>query len=145
MKAQADKNPIKNTEDMKILLVTEKQEDPEDDEDENLDEDDKNEADMKLIVLRDYFTVEPYAIGIRLGATNLRYVADKVLNEMFAWNTESGTSEIYTILQRSFPGKKFSKSIENMFRLQLVSVGKRVADEFLPRIPRAKCKGVGEQ
>jgi ABC-type amino acid transport substrate-binding protein len=138
LEAQAENKPMKYTVDMKIVIVTDKQEDP----DENKGYGETNETDVKLIVLQDYFTVEPYAIGIRLGATDLRYVADKVLNEMFAWNKESGASEIYTILQRSFPGKKFSKSIENMFRLQRVSVGTRVADEFLPRIPRAKCKAL---
>lgn len=140
LQSQANDDTIRPTVDMKILLIPEKAEKSEDPEDGAQDGQEKTETDMKLIVLRDYFTVEPYAIGIKLGATNLRYVADKVLNEMYTWNPASGTSEIYTILQRSFPGKKFSKSIENMFRLQRVSVGKRVADEFLPRIPRAECK-----
>jgi ABC-type amino acid transport substrate-binding protein len=92
----------------------------------------------QLKVLQDYFTVEPYAIGISLGNPDLRFVANTVLSELFSMDQEKEDS-ISAILQKNFPGKTFSKSLEHMFRLQQLKVGTRVANDFLSRIYRHEC------
>lgn len=103
---------------------------------------------VELKVLQNYFTVEPYAIGISLGNPDLRFVANSVLSELFILD-QGKEDSISAILQKNFPGKTFSKSLENMFRLQQLSMGKRVADDFLPRISRQECndylKGQSEE
>lgn len=93
----------------------------------------KRDKTLNLIVLNDYFTIEQYAIGLRLDAVDLRYVANSVLSEMFDWENYDGSDgHIYNVLRQSFPGKRFSKSLENMFRLQRLSVGERLTG-FLKR------------
>ncbi len=98
---------------------------------------------IQLKVLQDYFTVEPYAIGISLGNPDLRFVANTVLSELFSMDQEKVDS-ISAILQKNFPGKTFSKSLEHMFRLQQLSVGTRVADDFLSRISKHDCNDKSE-
>ncbi len=86
------------------------------------------ERDVHLQVSRDYFTVEPYAIGLRRGNWDLRYIADSVLSELFDWNrTDSNGLSIFNVLKQNFPGKRFSKSLEDMFRLQRLGMGTRLA------------------
>jgi len=86
------------------------------------------EGGAQLVVSRNYFTVEPYALGLGRGNWDLRYVADSVLSELFDWNRSGvyGVS-IFDVLKQNFPGKRFSKSLENMFRLQRLGVGTRLA------------------
>lgn len=86
------------------------------------------EGDVQLVVSQDYFTVEPYAIGLQRGNWELRYVANSVLSELFDWNRpdRNGLS-IFDVLKQNFPGKRFSKSLEEMFRLQRLAVGTNLA------------------
>lgn len=85
------------------------------------------EHNIDLIVSNEYFSVEPYAIGLRPGKSDLRFIANSVLSEMFDWNRSDGDGvHIFDVLRHSFPGKKFSKSLEDMFRIQRLSVGSKV-------------------
>lgn len=91
------------------------------------------DKEVNLIVLEDYFTTEQYAIGLRRDAADLRFVANSVLSEMFDWENYDGSNgHIYNVLRQSFPGKRFSKSLENMYRLQRLNVGERLTG-FLQR------------
>ena len=82
---------------------------------------------IDLVVSHDYFSVEPYAIGLRPGTSDLRFITNSVLSEMFDWNRSDGDGvHIFDVLRHSFPGKKFSKSLEDMFRIQRLSVGSKV-------------------
>ena len=82
---------------------------------------------IDLIVSHDYFSVEPYAIGLRPGKSDLRFITNSVLSEMFDWNrSDGGGVHIFDVLRHSFPGKKFSKSLQDLFRIQRLSVGSKV-------------------
>lgn len=94
-------------------------------------------SNVNLIVSRDYFTVEHYAIMLGRGKLELRFIANQVLSQMFNWNYPTpGRVQIFDVLRQSFPGKKFSKSLEDMFRLQRVDEG----SQLLPRPKRVDCR-----
>ncbi len=96
----------------------------------------KVEKNFELVVSQDYFSVEPYAIGIRLGNPDLRYITNSVLSELFDWNHPVGDGvNIFDVLKQNFPGKRFSKSLENMFRIQRLNAGNRLTEP----INKVKC------
>ena len=90
----------------------------------------KNGADTKpakLVVSDDYYSVEPYAIGIHSGNVELRYIANSVLSELYNWDLLGNQREhIFTVLSRNFPRKRFSKTLESLFRLQRLSKGQPI-------------------
>ena len=78
----------------------------------------------KLVISRDYFTFEPYAIGIEPRRYELRFVANSVLSEMFDWDSPGhAKSHIFSLLREYFPGKKFNKSLTDLYRIQRLPVG----------------------
>lgn len=84
---------------------------------------------VDLVVSKAYLTVEPYAIGIHRDARELQFVANTVLSEMFEWNLpRDGHTHIFEVLSRQFPGKKFTKSLADMFRIQRLQLGRRLVD-----------------
>ena len=83
----------------------------------------------RLIVSKDYFTFEPYAIGLQPGQRDLRFIANSVLGELFRWNNPRQTGDhIFTELRRYFPGKKFNQSLQDLYRLQRLPVGSPFVD-----------------
>lgn len=82
-----------------------------------------------IVVSEDYYTVEQYAIGIEIGNSELRYIANRVLSELYDWDhSEYRNVNIYTILSDNFKGKRFSTSLEALFRLQRITEGQRIID-----------------
>lgn len=80
-----------------------------------------------LRVSQNYYSIEPYAIGLRLGDNDLRFVANKVLSELFDQNPKGrGEMEIINVLKEHFPESKFSKSLKEMFASQRLEVGTRI-------------------
>jgi ABC-type amino acid transport substrate-binding protein len=81
----------------------------------------------RLVVSEDYYSVEPYAIGIHIGNVELRYVANSVLSELYNWDLLGNQQEhIFTVLSRNFPRKRFSKTLESLFRLQRIGQGQPI-------------------
>jgi polar amino acid transport system substrate-binding protein/glutamate/aspartate transport system substrate-binding protein len=82
----------------------------------------------ELLVSKRYFTHEPYAIGLQLGNTDLRFVADSVLSELFDRNlAKDGEMGIISILKEHFPDSKFSKPLVDMFANQHLIPGNSIA------------------
>ncbi len=78
-------------------------------------------------------------IGLRLGDTNLRYVANSVLSEPFVQNlSRDGEMGVVFLLKEYFPGSKFSKPLLEMYANQLFNQGSRIAAP-LDRIDRINC------
>ena len=95
---------------------------------------DKNPT--KLVVSKDYYSVEPYAIGVNIGAAELRFIANSVLSELYNWDLHGNQREhIFTVLSRNFPRKRFSKSLESLFRLQRVTKGQPIIEP----VKKAEC------
>lgn len=89
-----------------------------------------------IVVSEDYYTIEPYAIGIERGNSELRYIANSVLSELYGWESSGYRGEhIFTVLWRNFPRKRFSKSLEALYRFQRISKGQ----ELLKRPEKVKC------
>ncbi len=92
----------------------------------------------ELIVSKQYFTIEPYAIGLRLGDTTLRYVTNTVLSELFDRNlSRDGEMGVISLLKEYFPGSKFSKSLLDMYANQRLNQGSRIA----PPLNKMECQG----
>jgi polar amino acid transport system substrate-binding protein/glutamate/aspartate transport system substrate-binding protein len=88
-------------------------------------------------VSRHYFTFEPYAIGIARDNRELRFVANLVLSELFDWESRDKSKPgIFDVLAQSFPGKRFSRSLEDLFRIQRLSVGTSLE----PHPPKRQCR-----
>ncbi len=86
-----------------------------------------------IVVSDDYYTIEPYAIGIERGNFELRYIADMVLSELYGWDRPGNRGEnIFTVLWNNFPRKRFSKSLEALFRFQRISRGQPILDPAQP-------------
>jgi len=92
-----------------------------------------------IVVAEDYYTTEHYAIGLRIGSSELRYIANSVLSELFTWDHAGYRNDnIFTVLRDNFPKKRFSKTLETLFRLQRISKGKPIpAPEPKPQRPAA--------
>lgn len=89
-----------------------------------------------IVVSEDYYTVEPYAIGIEIGKSELRYIANSVLSELYDWNRVGKQDEhIFTVLSSNFPRKRFSKSLEALFRFQRITRGQQI----LEPVEEVKC------
>jgi polar amino acid transport system substrate-binding protein len=94
----------------------------------------KKDSSVDLKVSQEYFSLEPYAIALHRGNWDLRYIANSVLSEMFGGNSPGDNKmHIFDLLRQSFPGKKFSKSLEYMFLIQRLSVGVRLDNEPLEK------------
>ena len=81
----------------------------------------------KTVVSDDYYSFEPYAIGIHIGNAELRYIANSVLSQLYNWDLLGNQHEhIFTVLSRNFPRKRFSKTLESLFRLQRLNQGQPI-------------------
>lgn len=79
---------------------------------------------VKLAVSNSYFTVEPYALGINAGNRELRFVTNQVLSELYNWDSGNQQSmSIFSILNRNFNNKLYSKSLEYLYRIQRLPDG----------------------
>ncbi|WP_173179293.1 transporter substrate-binding domain-containing protein [Desulfosarcina ovata] len=80
-----------------------------------------------IVVSEDYYTSEHYAIGLGIGNPDLRFIANSVLSELYDWDQAGNRNEnIFTILSNNFPKKRFSKSLETLFRLQRITRGRKI-------------------
>lgn len=66
---------------------------------------------QQLIVSRNYYTIEPYALFMRTDDHQLRYIANLTLSEIFK-------EDIHRIFVRNFPGSRMNDSLRQLFRLQ---------------------------
>lgn len=73
-------------------------------------------AKERLVVSRNYYTVEPYALFLRLDDHELRYIANVTLAEIFR-------KEIHQIFIDNFPNKRMNDSLRQLFRLQQLLQG----------------------
>jgi hypothetical protein len=81
---------------------------------------------QQLIVSKNYYTIEPYALFIRTDDHQLRYVANLTLSEVFK-------KDIHRIFDHNFPGKRMNDSLLQLFRLQQLLRGSDpLKDESVP-------------
>lgn len=66
---------------------------------------------QQLIVSKNYYTIEPYALFTRADDHKLRYIANVTLSEIFK-------TDIQLIFYKNFPGKRMNESLRQIFRLQ---------------------------
>lgn len=66
---------------------------------------------QQLIVSKNYYTIEPYALFTRADDHELRYIANMTLSEIFK-------TDIQLIFNKNFPGKRMNESLRQIFRLQ---------------------------
>jgi ABC-type amino acid transport substrate-binding protein len=71
---------------------------------------------QRLIVSRNYYTVEPYALFLRLDDHDLRYIANVTLSEIFR-------KDIHQIFLDNFKNKRMNDSLRQLFRLQQLLQG----------------------
>ena len=71
---------------------------------------------QRLIVSRNYYTVEPYALFLRLKDHELRYIANVTLAEIFR-------KDIQQIFLDNFQNKRMNDSLRQLFRLQQLLQG----------------------
>ena len=84
----------------------------------------QKEKPVKLTVSNRYFTIEPYALGINAGNRELRFVANQVLSELYDWETDKKLPMgIFSILNRNFDNRLYSKSLEYLYRMQRLPAG----------------------
>ncbi len=91
-----------------------------------------------IVVSEDYCTLEPYAIGIEIGNSELRYVANSVLSELYDLDPPGKEhGHIFTVLSSNFPRKRFT------FLLKCCTDcnGLQEVKKSLDRCKRQKAKG----
>jgi ABC-type amino acid transport substrate-binding protein len=65
----------------------------------------------RLMVSKNYYTIEPYALFTRRDDHQLSYLANRTLAEIFK-------DDIDKIFHNNFPNKRMSESLRQLFRLQ---------------------------
>lgn len=70
-----------------------------------------SEEKQRLIVSRNYYSIEPYALFLRVDDSELRYIANLTLSEIYK-------SDIQRIFASNFPGKRMNDSLLQLYRLQ---------------------------
>lgn len=71
----------------------------------------------KLIVSRNYYTIEPYALFTGRNNHDLKYMADKTLARIFK-------RDIQELFRENFPQKRMNESLRLLFRLQQLLDGR---------------------
>lgn len=92
---------------------------------------------MDLVVSENYYSIEPYAIGIVLDNPELRYCVNRVLSQLYDW--EQGGYKgihIFRLLWNNFPRKKFSPTLETLFRFQRIPQGRPIDEEDQKNSPK---------
>lgn len=76
-----------------------------------------------LKISRNYFSYEPYALGIALGDSELRFIANTILSELFTRGEDGKEMAIFNELKTYFPGSNFSKPMIDMYSRQRLQPG----------------------
>lgn len=80
-------------------------------------------TDGNLKISRNYFSYEPYALGIALGDSELRFIANTVLSDLFTEDKKRKEMPIFDELRTYFPGSNFSKPMVDMYSRQRLQAG----------------------